>query len=209
MCYIFDNQIDNYIFASEYLLLTVKQKEIMETKICVFNENPITFGLEKNNGMMVNATEMAKAFGKRVNDFMSNESTIAFVNEALKNGNSRNLKIFSQSDLYYSTQNTGTWMHRVLALKFAAWLSPEFELWVYATIEQLLFGRHVQREQSFERTLRIQRELDELKDKQEKTGEDFVRYLELERALKHEKAVRKSLTSEAVTGMRSLFQEEE
>ncbi len=32
----------------------------METKICIFKENPITFVLDKNNGMMVNATEMAK-----------------------------------------------------------------------------------------------------------------------------------------------------
>jgi len=29
-------------------------------------------------------------------------------------------------------------MHRKLALKFAAWLSPEFELWVYDRIEELL-----------------------------------------------------------------------
>lgn len=56
----------------------------METKICVFNENPITFALDKDNGMMVNATEMAKPFGKKVSEFMSNESTKAFVNETFK-----------------------------------------------------------------------------------------------------------------------------
>lgn len=88
-------------------------------------------------------------------------------------------------------------------------LSSDFELWVYSTIENLLFGKHVQREQSFERTLKFQRELDELKDKPQKSGEDFERYLEIDRALKREKAVRKSLTSEAVTGMKSLFGEDE
>ena len=181
----------------------------METKICVFDENPITFALEKNNGMMINATEMAKPFGKQVNEFMSNASTRAFVNEALKNGNSRFLGIQDESDLVDSRQKSGTWMHRILALKFAAWLNPSFELWVYSTIENLLFGKHVQREQSFERTLKFQKELDELKDKPQKTGEDFERYLELDRSLKHEKAVRKSLTSEAVTGMRSLFSEDD
>lgn len=177
-------------------------------KICTFNEMPVTFMLEKNNGMMVNATEMAKAFGKQVGEFMSNAGTKAFVNEALNNGNSRFLKIFSQSDLYYSNQKTGTWMHRVLALKFAAWLSPEFELWVYSTIEDLLFGRHVERERSFVRTLQLQRELDEIKDKTQKTVEDFERYLELERALKHEKAIRRSLTNESKSDMKSLFDEE-
>lgn len=34
--------------------------------------------------------------------------------------------------------NPGTWMHQKLALKLAAWLSPEFELWVYDRIEELL-----------------------------------------------------------------------
>jgi len=28
----------------------------------------------------------------------------------------------------------GTWIHERLALKFAAWLSPKFELWIYDTI---------------------------------------------------------------------------
>lgn len=180
----------------------------MEAKICLFGENPITFGLEKNNGMMINATEMAKAFGRDLYQFTKSDDTRRFIEACLKPANAGLLGIVNEEDLIVSRQKAGTWMHRVLALKFAAWLSPEFELWVYATIEKLLFGRHVEREQSFERTLRIQRELDELKDKQEKTGEDFVRYLELERALKHERAVRKSLTSEAVTGMRSLFLEE-
>ena len=32
----------------------------------------------------------------------------------------------------------GTWMDEKLALKFAAWLSPYFELWVYDRIEELL-----------------------------------------------------------------------
>lgn len=32
----------------------------------------------------------------------------------------------------------GTWMHEKLALKFASWLSPAFELWVYDKIQELL-----------------------------------------------------------------------
>lgn len=33
-------------------------------------------------------------------------------------------------------------MHEKLALKFAAWLSPEFELWVYDRIQELLLQGH-------------------------------------------------------------------
>jgi len=32
----------------------------------------------------------------------------------------------------------GTWMNETLALKFAAWLNPKFELWVYGKIKELL-----------------------------------------------------------------------
>jgi hypothetical protein len=181
----------------------------METKICVFKENPITFTLDKNNGMMVNATEMAKPFGKKVEAFMRNEGTISFINEALKSENSRFLNVECEADLIESRQRSGTWMHRVLALKFAAWLNPTFEIWVYSTIERILFGKHAQREESLERSLKFQRESKSLKDKSGKTGEDFNRYLELEKQLKYEKSLRKSLTAAAVTEMKSLFEEEE
>jgi hypothetical protein len=177
----------------------------METKICSFSNNPITFALSKDNGMMINATEMAKVFNKQVNEFLSNDKTISFIDAALKNGNSRYLNIKNKEDLYVSRQKAGTYMHRVLALKFAAWLDPEFELWVYSTIERLLFGKHVEREQSMERTIALQKEMSDIKDKEVKTGEDFDRYLTIERLLNHEKAVRKSLTTESITEMKSLF----
>lgn len=181
----------------------------METKICIFKENPITFVLDKNNGMMVNATEMAKPFGRKVEAFMRNEGTISFINEALKSENSRFLNVKCETDLIESRQKSGTWMHRVLALKFAAWLNPAFEIWVYSTIERILFGKHAQREESLERSLKFQNESKQLKEKAHKTGEDFTRYLDLERQLKYEKSLRKSLTAAAVTEMRSLFEEEE
>ena len=105
-------------------------------------------------------------------------------------------------------EHNGTWMERSVALKFAAWLDPEFELWVYSTIERLLFGKHVEREQSMERTIALQKEMSDIKDKEVKTGEDFDRYLVIERLLNHEKAVRKSLTTESISEMKSLFDQE-
>lgn len=100
-------------------------------------------------------------------------------------------------------------MHRILALKFAAWLSPKFELWIYSTIEKLLFGKHVDREQSFERTLSLQKELDILRDKPNKTGADFERYLEIQTLIRREKTVRSLLTKESINEMADLFKEQE
>ncbi|EOA58965.1 MULTISPECIES: KilA-N domain-containing protein [Bacteroides] len=181
----------------------------METKICIFKENPITFALDKNNGMMVNATEMAKAFDRDLYQFTKSEDTKKFIEACQKPANAGLLGIVNESDLIISRQKSGTYMHRVLAIKFAAWLNPDFEIWVYSTIERILFGKHAQREESLERSLKFQNESKQLKDKADKTGEDFTRYLELERQLKYEKSLRKSLTAAAVTEMRSLFEEDE
>jgi hypothetical protein len=181
----------------------------METKICVFEENNITFLLSKDNGMMINATEMAKIFGKDVADFMANDGVKKFIISCLNNRNSGYINVKSESDLYHSVQKSGTLMHRILALKFAAWLSPDFEVWVYSTIEKLLFGKHVDREKSFEKTVSLQKEMNVLLVKPEKTGDDFNRYIEIRRLLSIEKAIRTNLTKETVSEMQDLFQESE
>lgn len=93
---------------------------------------------------MVNATEMIKPFkGKRVNDFLRLQQTKRYI-EALEKryGNSRIaskrevLRVIKGGDASKGEQ--GTWMDEKLALKFAAWLSVEFELWVYDRIYELL-----------------------------------------------------------------------
>jgi hypothetical protein len=99
----------------------------------------VKFDLSKLN-MMVNATEMASIYGKEVAHFMANDGTKKFINSCLKTRNSEFLGIQKESDLYLSKQRSGTWMHRVLALKFAAWLDPDFEVWVYYTIDKIMFG---------------------------------------------------------------------
>lgn len=183
----------------------------METKICVFDENAISFAFDKDNSMLINATEMAKAYGKYPKDFLILDSTKSFINECLKKENSPFILVEKEEDLVTSRQKSGTWMHRVLALKFAAWLNPRFELWVYSTIEKLLFGKHVEREKSFERTLKLQKEMNTIRDKtpEERTGADFNRYLDIEREMNREKAVRKNLTTESISGMRGLFDDME
>jgi hypothetical protein len=177
----------------------------METKICVFEENQITFLLSKYNGMMINATEMAKVFNKDLFQFTKSEGTKAFIESCLKPANAGLLAVQTEEDLIISRQKSGTFMHRVLALKFAAWLSPDFEVWVYSTIEKLLFGKHVERELSFERTLSLQNEMSLLRDKPQKTGEDFTRYLEIDSLIRREKYIRSAITKESITEMQGLF----
>lgn len=112
----------------------------MEIVNFVYNEKEVDFLPTRNDDVMINATQMANIFGRQVEAFTRNESTQKFMNECLKSENSRFLNIKSESDLLDSKQKSGTWMHRILALKFAAWLDPQFELWVFFTIDKIILG---------------------------------------------------------------------
>lgn len=126
-----------------------------------YSNYPVHFELQDAN-VMVNATEMAKIFDKKVQAFTRNESTILFIEECLKSENSRFLMIKSKEDLIQSRQKSGTWMHRVLALKFAAWLNPKFELWVYTTIDELLFGHFRRMEESLKQSAKRKNRMHEI-----------------------------------------------
>ncbi len=81
-----------------------------------------------------NKTEMAKPFGKLPADFMRLEQTKQFI-EVLDEKVSMGIPIVN---IQNGGNQPGTWAHQKLALKFAAWLNPKFELWVYDRIEELL-----------------------------------------------------------------------
>lgn len=101
-------------------------------------DNPVDFEPAGSDNMMINATQMAKIFGKQIIAFLRNDNTKSFISSCLNSENSHYLGIEKESDLVISKQKSGTWMHRILALKFAAWLNPAFEVWIYITIDQIL-----------------------------------------------------------------------
>lgn len=113
------------------------------TKITKFDYEGIDISFEFADGSrMINATEMIKPFkNKRINDFLRLKQTKEYI-EALESryGNSRNggkqevLRIVQGG----RPELQGTWMDEKLALKFAAWLAVDFELWVYDRIFELL-----------------------------------------------------------------------
>ncbi len=84
---------------------------------------------------MVSATEMAKPFGKRPNDFLSAKSTQELISSlSAKTGISATaLVVVNQGG-----NNQGTWLHEDLALIFAQWLSPTFYLWCNDRIKELM-----------------------------------------------------------------------
>ena len=113
-------------------------------KVFEYEGKQITFDFGDGEEL-VNATEIAKAFNKRLYDFTRMKQTQEFINEletlmnTTEHGNSRQrkkaikvVKGGNRLDLQ------GTWYEQRLALKLAAWLSPKFELWVFGKIKELL-----------------------------------------------------------------------
>ena len=94
---------------------------------------------------MINATEIAKAFNKRLPDFTRSKQTKNFIKELENVMNStvvadsqhrlKAIKVIQGGD---RLELQGTWYEQRLALKLAAWLNPKFELWVYGKIRDLL-----------------------------------------------------------------------
>lgn len=130
-----------------------------------FENHFVDFELTNDN-VMVNATQMAKVCpGRKVEAFTRNDDVKNFISECLKSENSRFLNVEKEEDLVISRQKSGTWMHRVLALKFAAWLNPKFELWVYVTIDKILYDYYKRLEESLKISAKRQNRISEIKDK--------------------------------------------
>lgn len=102
-------------------------------QIFQYNGSSITF--QKGDNVMVNATEMAKPFNKRPNDFLILKSTNELTNSlSAKTG----IPVTVLVIVNQGGNNQGTWMHEDLALVFAQWLSPDFYLWCNDRIKELL-----------------------------------------------------------------------
>lgn len=174
----------------------------------IYNGQPVSFDFTKDRNVMVNATEMAKIFDKKVEAFMRNDSTKAFIQECLKSENSRFLNVENEEDIISSRQKTGTWMHRILALKFAAWLDPAFELWVYTTIDRILFQHYRALEASFQESGRRRSRIDAIKRKLHK-NDDYLELLQLELAERQASYKRSKGGKLEVTKYKEAFDEEE
>lgn len=107
--------------------------QLNENQIFQYNGSPITF--QKGDSVMVNATQMAKSFGKEPKFWLMNQSTTDYLNELSK---VRNLTLTDLVQVTKGGNNPGTWMHEDVALEFARWLSPAFAIWCNDRIKELL-----------------------------------------------------------------------
>ena len=106
----------------------------MDNQVFQYNGSPITFQIGRVT--MVNATEMAKPFGKLAKDWLSNKSTKELLStlSAVRTIPLTGLVEIKQG----GNGDQGTWMHEDVALEFARWLSPAFAIWCNDRIKEIL-----------------------------------------------------------------------
>lgn len=117
-----------------------------------FDGLPVAF---TENGYL-NATMIAKHYGRQVRDYLINNRTKDYMNalnehlsEALfgasvENADGRN-RLSEQNQLVIvvkggKSDEQGTWLHPKLAIDFARWLNPRFAVWCDMQIEQMTTG---------------------------------------------------------------------
>lgn len=125
---------------------------------------------------------MAKPFGKPVGNFLRLKETQEYITILEERYSHLNigrevLRVVKGGDAAEGLQ--GTWMDEKLALKFAAWLSARFELWVYDRIQELITAGETRLQgippSGFAATLRL---LAEQWEKQEQINEEVRQELD-------------------------------
>lgn len=144
----------------------------------IYQDTEIHFLLSNNENVMVNATEMAKVFDRRTKDFLKTDHAKEFIEVAKR--------ALNGAQIIEDRGRNGIYFHRILAIKFAAWLDANFEVWIYSTIDKILFGNykkhwdaHIMQEKA--KTIM---EITKQKLLKNPTPEDVITYFEAEKQLK-------------------------
>ncbi|GGA02438.1 KilA-N domain-containing protein [Okeania sp. KiyG1] len=91
-----------------------------------------------NKSGMWDATAMCKKYNKRVNNFFRTQQTKDYFSALKRKYNYSDDELVQVIQGGNNQKEQGTWIHRKVALKLAAWLNPDFEVWVFDIIEKLL-----------------------------------------------------------------------
>ena len=123
----------------------------VENNIIIFNyqRSNIPFALTGND-VMINATLMAKACGKRVFNYTRNSGFQELVDavSSVTQIRATELVMTVQSGI---PQNQGTWFHRLIAIHFAMWCNPKFGVWCLQKLDEIIQNGYAFRDAEIQR----------------------------------------------------------
>lgn len=141
--------------------------------VTIFNYGTTAIAFKAADGStMVNATQMAKNFGKRPIDWLRLPTTEDFLKVLKETRKSEN---FSQFTKTVKGKDGGTWMHEDVALEFARWLSPAFAIWCNDRIKELMTAKT---NHGMVPQMQMQKAIDTINSLNEKVKEDYERRIQ-------------------------------
>lgn len=158
-------------------------------QIFTYNGNDIAFDLSPQS-IMINATEMASIFGTTPRDYLRSQQAENLVLEMCKPHNHVKYFPFQEADLLlekkkemlvtviHGGRKNGTWIHRIIALDFAAWLNAGFRLWILETIEKILYGKMNEVNRINDERIFLEESIAKKETKYKKEVPDFGEYLQ-------------------------------
>lgn len=187
-------------------------KKLIITK--EYQGNLITFDLHSTDGIVNATQMAKPFEGKLPAGYLRLDSTQELIQAIIEDENERRIEAFQDGKLHLEnevqyvnshTENSvfpnlmtyedvvnvvnggrknGTWMHRLLAIDFAGWLNARFKVWMLRTIDEILFGRILEKRRRAEKAGQRRRRMREL----ENQIYQMEAVQELERLRKEEKA---------------------
>ncbi|MNM42401.1 KilA-N domain protein [compost metagenome] len=150
------------------------------------NNNVIPFhyqgqAVRFNSDGWINATDVAKRFGKRPVDWLKQGETKEYLN-ALAEALTCDAGSLVQTSKARSDRGGGTWFHPKLAVAFARWLDLRFAVWCDLHIDALLRGE-LNEKQQFDRACRA---LDDGQQVASLSGRELARWKGRKPALIHQ-----------------------
>lgn len=107
-------------------------------KTVVYDYKGSQISFISGDNVMVNATEMAKSFGKRPVDWLKYQQSQDYINALAEVRNVTSADLVRVTKGGNDKKLQGTWMHEDVALEFARWLNPALAIWCNDRIKELL-----------------------------------------------------------------------
>lgn len=122
---------ENYLNGNNSTVQIASAHETSKT--FSYNGNDVLFDIKDD--VMVNATQLAKIYGKRPNDYLSLPATNQLINAITrKYGIAENQLIKTER----GGIQPGTWMHRLIVVDFCQWLDIDLKLWCTEKLDELM-----------------------------------------------------------------------
>ena len=130
-----------------------------------YQGRPVRF----NSSGWINATDVAKRFGKRPVDWLKQEETQRYLSVL---AGALNCEPGSLLETQRGRYQSGTWLHPKLAVAFARWLDLEFAVWADLHIDALLRGE-LNEKQQFDRACKA---LDDQNERGSMAGRELAKH---------------------------------